>query len=423
MEKCVSKNLLYAQSGGVTSVINASAAGVLSAARNHPEINKIYAALNGIIGVLQEELIDLSLEDNATINQLKFTPGGAFGSCRHKLKSLEQNAAEFARIIDVFKAHNIGYFLYNGGGDSQDTAHKISMVSKQLGYPVVCIGIPKTIDNDLPFTDCSPGFGSVAKYIAISALETGLDIQSMALSSTKVFILEVMGRHAGWIAAAAGLAANNSAQAPHIILFPEIEFVLETFLAKVKDTVTKYGYCSIVASEGIKQNGEYLSANGNKDSFGHAQLGGVAINLAAMIKQHLGYKLHYAIADYMQRSAGHITSKTDVDQAYALGKAAVNLAINNQTGYMPIIVRKNDLPYEWEIGAVEIEKVANIEKKMPRDYITEDGFGVTHKCKTYMQPLIEGEHYPSYVNGIPHYAKLNKILVTKKLSDYNCGYK
>lgn len=408
------KNGIYAQSGGVTAVINASACGVIQTAKKFPQsIGKIYAAQNGIIGALQECLIDTSLETDADIARLMHTPSGAFGSCRYKLKD---SGAEYERLIQVFKAHDIGYFFYNGGGDSQDTAYKIAQMSTKMNYPVTCIGIPKTVDNDLPFTDTCPGFGSVAKYVAISTLEAGFDVASMAASSTKVFILEVMGRHAGWIAAAAGLAGQKDNQPPHIILFPEVVFEPAFFLEKVAACVKQYGYCVIVASEGIRHaDGKFLSDAGLKDAFGHAQLGGVAPVLAQLVKEKLGFKYHWAVADYLQRAARHIASQVDVDQAYALGQAAIELAISGHNAIMPIIKREQDTPYRWSISHVPLKDVANQEKKMPPEYITEDGMGITEDCRRYLAPLIEGEAYPPYQHGLPDYIKLKNSLVEKKL--------
>lgn len=410
-------NALYAQSGGVTAVINASACGLIQAARNHADqIEKVFAARNGIIGALTEDLIDTSDESDENIAALRYTPAGAFGSCRHKLGSLEKNRSHYERLIEVFSAHNIRYFFYNGGGDSQDTAFKVSQIGQTLGYPITCIGIPKTVDNDLPFTDNSPGFGSVAKYIAVSIRETGLDVASMASTSTKVFILEVMGRHAGWIAAAGGLAADNVRNAPHIILFPEILFEPEVFLARVADCVKTYGFCSIVVSEGLRNlEGAFISESGLVDAFGHKQLGGVAPMIAKLIKDKLGFKYHWAVADYLQRSARHIASQTDVEQAYALGRAAIEFALAGKNAVMPIIVRESDSPYRWVISEAPLEKVANIEVKMPRDYITEDGFGITEKCRRYLAPLIHGEDYPPYHNGLPCYVSLKNRAVEKKL--------
>jgi len=411
------KNAFYAQSGGVTAVINATACGVIETARNHRDrIGKVYAGNNGIIGALREELIDTSKESAATIAALRHTPSGAFGSCRYKLKSLEQNRAEYERLIDVFKAHNIGYFFYNGGGDSADTCLKVSQLSAKLGYPITAIHIPKTVDNDLPFTDTCPGFGSVAKYVAISTKEASLDVASMCESSTKVFILEVMGRHAGWIAAAGGLAASQAGEPPHIILFPEVAFDKARFLKRVDDTVKKHGYCVIVASEGAQYaDGRFIADAGSVDAFGHKQLGGVAPTLASMIKGELGYKYHWALADYLQRAARHIASATDVEQAYAVGRAAVQFALDGKNATMVTIERGKGAKYRWSIGEAPLEKVANVEKKMPKNFITRDGFGITQACRDYLEPLIAGEDYPPYKNGIPQYAKLKKTLAAQKL--------
>jgi len=411
------KNAFYAQSGGVTAVINASACGVIEACREHRDkIGTLYAGQNGIIGALHENLIDTSKETAASIKALKHTPGGAFGSCRYKMKDLKESTLEYERLVEVFRAHNIGYFFYNGGGDSADTCLKVSQISAKMGYPIQAIHIPKTIDNDLPFTDCSPGFGSVAKYVAVSTKEASLDIASMAASSTKIFILEVMGRHAGWIAASGGLAASEAGDAPHIIVFPEIPFVREEFIAKVQQTVAEKGYCVVVASEGASYaDGALISGSLNKDAFGHQQLGGVAPTLASMVKHSLGYKYHYALADYLQRSARHVASKTDVEQAYAVGRAAVDKAVAGKTGIMVTIERGKGKNFSWTLGEASLAKVANVEKKMPRSFITKDGFGITQKARDYLQPLIMGEDYPPYKNGIPLYPKLKIVLAPKKL--------
>ncbi|SFM75128.1 6-phosphofructokinase [Marinobacter zhejiangensis] len=411
------KNAFYAQSGGVTAVINASACGVIQTARKNPDkIGKVYAGRNGIIGALREELIDTSLETDDAIQALLHTPGGAFGSCRYKLKNLTENRREYERLIEVFRAHDIGYFFYNGGGDSQDTAYKVSQLAEKMGYPITCIGVPKTVDNDLPFTDCCPGFGSVAKYIATSTLEASLDIRSMSESSTKVFILEVMGRHAGWIAASGGLAGNGEGEPPHIILFPEVPFDREAFLKRVDYCVENYGYCVVVASEGAQyEDGRFVADAGAKDAFGHTQLGGVAPALANMVRQALGHKYHWAVADYLQRSARHIASATDVEQAYTVGKAAVEMALAGKQALMPTIVREQASPYRWHIGEAPLSEVANQEKKMPIHYITDDGFGITQDCREYLQPLIEGEAFPPFENGLPKVAKLKNQLVEKKL--------
>jgi 6-phosphofructokinase len=412
------KNAFYAQSGGVTAVINASACGVIETARAHrDQIGKVYAGRNGIIGALREELIDTSKETKTAIAGLRTTPSGAFGSCRHKLQSLETNPAEYERLIDVFKAHNIGYFFYNGGGDSADTCLKVSQLSESMGYPLQAIHIPKTIDNDLPLTDNCPGFGSVAKYIAISTKEAAMDVASMCETSTKVFILEAMGRHAGWIAAAAGLAAEQEGDAPHIILFPEIAFNREKFLAKVNRCVKRHGHCVIVASEGAQyKDGAFLAGGGLKDAFGHTQLGGLAPSLAEMIKSELGYKYHWAVSDYLQRSARHIASSTDVEQAYAVGEAAVKKALEGKNAIMTTIVRGKGKRYTWSIGEAPLADVANVEKQMPRNFITRDGFGITEQARDYLAPLIQGEDYPCYKNGLPQYTRMKNILVPKKLN-------
>ena len=414
-----SQNAIYAQSGGVTSVINATASAVIETSRKSKKINKLYAGKDGIIGILNEELIDTSLENSSDIKKLMHTPGGAFGSCRHKLKDVNQSKREYERLIDVFKAHNIGYFFYNGGGDSQDTSNKIAQYTKDAGFPVTCIGIPKTIDNDLPFTDNCPGFGSVAKYIATSTKEAALDVKSMSKSSTKVFIFEVMGRHAGWLAASAGLAASKNNSAPHIILLPEVTFNEKLFLKKVKEVVKKEDYCVIVVSEGAKyKNGKFLADAGTVDSFGHKQLGGVAPRIADMISNKLGFKYHWAVSDYLQRSARHISSQVDLDHAYAVGKAAVEYASSGENAIMPIIVRKKTKPYSWEVGKVALSKVANIEKKMPRNFISKDGFGITQSCKNYLSPLIQGEAWAPFEDGVIQTASLKNKLVRKKLKNF-----
>ena len=413
------KNAIYAQSGGVTSVINATAGGVIEAARKSKRINKLYAGKNGIRGLLREDIIDTSIEDIVEIKKLQHTPGGIFGSCRHKLKDSSSNKKEYERLIEVFRAHDIGYFFYNGGGDSQDTTNKISQFTIDAGFPVQCIGIPKTVDNDLPYTDNCPGFGSVAKYVATSVREASLDVQSMSESSTKVFIMEVMGRHAGWIAASSGLAHDKNNSAPHIILLPEVPFYKAKFLKRVKETIKKHGFCVIVVSEGARfKNGEFIADAGTVDSFGHKQLGGVAPTIAEMIKDNLGYKYHWAVSDYLQRAARHISSKTDLDQAYAVGKAAVRFALSGENAVMPIIKRVSSNPYSWKIDKVKLSKVANVERKLPQNFITKDGFGVTEACKNYLRPLIQGEAYPPYKDGVIETASLKNKVVKKKLKTF-----
>jgi len=413
------KNAFYAQSGGVTAVINASACAVVETARKHRnKIAKVYAGRDGIIGALTEDMIDTSKESARNIAALKYTPGGAFGSCRYKLKGFEENEAQYRRLIDVFAAHDIGYFFYNGGNDSMDTAHKVSQIGRKLGYPITCVGVPKTVDNDLPITDNCPGFGSVAKYVAVSTREAAMDVYSMSRTSTKVFVLEVMGRHAGWIAAAGGLAAEKPGDAPHIILLPEVPFQQQKFLDRVEETVQKQSYCVIVVSEGTAYaDGRFLADAGSRDAFGHVQLGGVGQTVAAMVKEHLGYKYHYAVADYLQRSARHIASQVDLDQAYAVGKAAVELAVSGRNAVMPVIKRTSDKPYRWKIDVAELKRVANREKKLPKSYISKDGFGITAACRRYLSPLIRGEAYPPYRNGLPHYVELKNTTVAKKLGD------
>ena len=411
------KNAFYAQSGGVTAVINASASGVIETARKHSDkIGTVYAGENGIIGALTENLIDTSVETDADIAALTHTPSGAFGSCRYKMKSLEANRAEYERLIEVFKAHNIGYFFYNGGGDSADTCLKVSQLSESMGYPIQAIHIPKTVDNDLPVTDNCPGFGSVAKYIAVSTMEASFDVASMTATSTKIFVLEVMGRHAGWIAAAGGLVDSSI---PVVILFPEIDFNEEKFLEKVDMNVKEFGYCTIVVSEGTKwPDGKFLAEQGTRDDFGHAQLGGAAPVVANIVKKALGYKFHWAVADYLQRSARHLASNSDVEQAYALGKAAVEMALDGKNSIMPSIVRLSNNPYKWEIGYGELKDIANVEKMMPENYISEDGFSITKSCREYLLPLIEGENYPPYNNGLPDYVVMQKSKVKKKLPPF-----
>ena len=412
------RNAFYAQSGGVTAVINASAAGVIDAVRKHPRrIGRLYAGRHGIVGALTEDLIDVLRESPAVLKGLRHTPAGAFGSARFKLKGLEQNRAEYERLIEVFRAHDIGYFFYNGGNDSMDTALKVSQIGETLGYPVTCVGIPKTVDNDLPLTDCCPGFGSVAKYVAVSTREAALDVASMARTSTKVFVLEVMGRHAGWIAAAGGLAGKKAGDAPQVILFPEIPFERAAFMARVKQSVETRGYCVVVVSEGAKYpDGRFLAEAGTRDAFGHTQLGGVGPVVANMVREDLGYKYHWAVADYLQRAARHIASKVDVEQAYAVGRAAVEYAVAGRNAVMPAIVRKASRPYRWSIEAVPLSAVANVEKKLPRGFITADGFGITPACRRYLQPLIAGEDYPPYVDGLPAYVTLKGHRVRRRLS-------
>jgi 6-phosphofructokinase 1 len=414
------KNAFYAQSGGVTAVINASACGVIETARKHKDkIGKVYAGRNGIIGALTEDLIDANKETKTAIAGLRYTPSGAFGSCRFKMKSLEDNKLQYERLIEVFKAHNIGYFFYNGGGDSADTCLKVSQIGEKMGYPIIAVHVPKTVDNDLPITDNCPGFGSVAKYIAVSTMEASFDVASMCATSTKVFVLEVMGRHAGWIAAAGAMASTKDHEIPIVVLFPEVEFNQEKFLKTVDDKVKKFGYCSVVVSEGVHwPDGKFLAETGLKDAFGHSQLGGAAPVVANMIQAGLGYKYHWGVADYMQRAARHIASKSDVDQAYATGKAAVEYAIKGHNSVMPAIKRISNNPYKWKIEMAPLSKIANVEKMMPANFISKDGYGITAKCREYLAPLMKGEDYPPYKNGLPKYTVLKKVAVAKKLAPF-----
>ena len=417
MSRPARRNAFYAQSGGVSAVINASACGVIETALRSPRIGRVYAGRDGIVGALTEDLIDVGRESAATLRALRHTPAGAFGSARFKLKGIEQNRAEYQRLIEVFRAHDIGYFFYNGGNDSMDTALKVSQIGAALGFPITCVGVPKTVDNDLPHTDCCPGFGSVAKYVAVSTREAALDVASMARTSTKVFVLEVMGRHAGWIAAAGGLAGRGPDEPPHIILFPEVPFEQQKFLERVRACVTGHGYCVIVVSEGAAYpDGRFLAEAGTKDAFGHTQLGGVAPVVANMVREALGYKHHWAVADYLQRAARHIASRVDVEQAYAVGRAAVQLALKGVNAVMPTIVRKSSRPYRWVIGHVPLGEVANQEKKLPPAYIREDGFGITQACRRYLEPLIAGEAYPPYRNGLPDYVRIKGVSVRRKLA-------
>jgi len=412
------RNAFYAQSGGVTAVVNATASAVIETARSHRDrIAKVYAGRNGIIGALTEELIDTSKESPRAIAALRHTPAGAFGSCRYKLAGLEENRAQYERLLEVFRAHDIGYFFYNGGNDSADTCLKVSQISERLGYPIIAVHVPKTVDNDLAVTDCCPGFGSVAKYVATSMREAAFDVASMAKTSTRVFVLEVMGRHAGWITAAVGLADDPDTPIPLVLLFPEIAFDESKFLAEVDGRVKRFGYCCVGVSEGLQDaSGKLLAEAGTKDAFGHAQLGGVGPLIATLVKDRLGHKYHWAVADYLQRAARHIASKTDLDQAYAVGKTAVELAVAGRNAVMPAIVRTSDRPYRWKIGVAPLTKIANVEKKLPRDYITTDGFGITEKARRYLSPLVRGEDFPPFRDGLPRYVRLKNIAVPRKLA-------
>jgi ATP-dependent phosphofructokinase / diphosphate-dependent phosphofructokinase len=411
------RNAFYAQSGGVTAVINASAAGVIEAARlNRDRIGRVYAGRNGIIGALTEDLIDTSRESARAIAALRYTPGGAFGSCRYKLKSLDANRAQYERLIDVFRAHDIGYFFYNGGNDSADTCLKVSQIAAKLGYPLTAVHVPKTVDNDLPVTDNCPGFGSVAKYVATSMREAAFDVASMAKTSTKVFVLEVMGRNAGWITAAVGMADSADTPIPLVLLFPEIPFDEAAVMAAIDAKVKRFGYCCVGVSEGLRNaEGGLMAEAGTRDAFGHAQLGGVGPLIANIVKSKLGYKYHWAVADYLQRAARHLAARTDVVQSYAVGKAAVKLALAGRNAVMPAILRTSDKPYRWKIGVAPLTDVANVEKKLPRSYIARDGLGITPKARAYLAPLMQGEDPPPFKNGLPQFTRLKNVAVPRKL--------
>ena len=414
----MARNAFYAQSGGVTAVINASAAGVIETARRHrTKIGKVYAGRDGILGALTEDLIDTSREPATAIAALRHTPGGAFGSCRYKLKGLDESRAQYERILAVFRAHDIGYFFYNGGNDSADTCLKVAQVADAMGYPLTAVHVPKTVDNDLPITDNCPGFGSVAKYVATSMREAAFDVASMAKTSTRVFVLEVMGRHAGWITAAVGMAEDESTPIPLVLLFPEVPFDQAKFLAAVDAKVKRWGYCCVGVSEGLQDaSGKLMAEAGTKDAFGHAQLGGVGPLIASIVKAELKQKYHWAVADYLQRAARHIASKTDLDQSYAVGKAAVEMALAGRSAVMPAITRVSDRPYRWKITEAPLAKVANVEKMLPRDFITSDGFGITAKARRYLAPLMRGEAPPPYRDGLPRYVRLKNVAVPKKLA-------
>ena len=418
MNQMPKRNAFYAQSGGVTAVVNATACAVIETARKHKHrIGKVYAGRNGIIGALTEDLIDTSKESAAAISALKHTPAGAFGSARYKLASLDKDRAQYERLIEVFRAHDIGYFFYNGGNDSADTCLKVSKLSQRLGYPLVAVHVPKTVDNDLAVTDCCPGFGSVAKYVATSMREAAFDVASMAKTSTRVFVLEVMGRHAGWITAAVGLAEDAETPLPLLLLFPEITFDEASFLAALDEKVKRFGYCCVGVSEGLRNaEGKFLSEAGTTDAFGHAQLGGVGPLIASLVMQKLKHKYHWAVADYLQRAARHIASKTDLDQAYAVGKSAVELALAGKNAVMPAIMRLSDRPYRWKIEEVPLDKVANVEKKLPRDFIAAGGYGITAKARAYLSPLVRGEAFPPFRNGLPRYVRLKNQAVPRKLA-------
>lgn len=415
-------NLLVAQSGGPTSVINASIAGVITEAGHHECIEEIYGGLNGILGILNEDLIDINDERSKSIEGLKNTPAAALGTCRYKIdfkNKPEKAAQEMDRLFEVFAAHNIRFFFYVGGNDSQDTAHKIHLEAIKRGYKMSVIGVPKTIDNDLPVTDHCPGYGSAIKYTAVTVAEIGLDVGSMATDDGSCCIIEVMGRAAGWIAAGTVLAKQgNPANAPHIILLPEIPLDESSFLARVKAIVAEYKYCIVVCGEGVKnQAGEEIGADKTRlDAFGHAVLSGAAEALATLVQGNLNLKTRTVKLGYAQRAAAHYASQTDVDEAFACGQAAVRAAIGGKSGLMPKIVRLNSAPYRWEIGLEPLENIANVEHLIPREWISEDGFLPNAAFIQYASPLIEGQVQIPHKNGLPQYTVLVKSPVEKKLA-------
>ena len=417
-------NLLVAQSGGPTSVINASLAGVIQEAGRHECIDEIYGGANGILGILNEELIDINEEKARTIEGLKYTPAAALGTCRYKLdfkKKAEQAAKDMDRLFQVFEAHNIRFFAYIGGNDSQDTSHKIHEEAVKRAYPMRVIGVPKTIDNDLPHTDNCPGYGSVIKYNATTVMEVGLDVGAMATDDGSCCIIEVMGRSAGWIAAGTVVAKRgNPANPPHIILLPELPFEEEKFLAKVKETVATYKYCIVVVGEGIKDpSGQEVGADKTRlDSFGHPVLAGAAEKLKELVQGRLNTKTRTVLLGYAQRAAAHCASLTDATNAFACGEAAVKAAIAGESGVMVKIVRdaQSNGSVKWSTGLQPLADIANVEHFIPRDWISDDGYLPNEKFVAYAQPLIEGEVKPPVDGGLPKYVVLEKTKVEKKLA-------
>lgn len=413
-------NLLVAQSGGPTAVINASVAGVIQQAGKQEVIEEIYGGLNGIFGILNEDLIDLQEETNKGIEGLKYTPAAALGTCRYKIdfkKKPEKAAQEMNRLFEVFQAHNIRYFFYAGGNDSQDTAHKIHEEAIKRGWEMRVIGIPKTIDNDLPHTDHCPGFGSVAKYAAATTMEIAFDVGSMATDDGACCIVEVMGRSAGWIAGATVLAKRNPDDAPHIILLPEIPFEEEAFLKRVQEVVEKIKYCIVVVGEGLKNKaGEEIAADKSRlDAFGHPILSGAAEHLAELVQAKLNLKSRSVKLGYAQRAANHFASATDALEASACGEEAVKAAVDGQSGFMVKIVRVQNSPYKWNLGLQPLGDIANVEHFVPRDWISEDGFLPNEKFVEYARPLIEGEVKFPVDGGLPKYVTLEKVRIEKKL--------
>jgi len=415
-------NVLYAQAGGVSAVINASAAAVIEKVQKHPDqFGKIYTALNGIKGVLEEALIDVSNMSSETLERLKHQPGAAFKACRFDLDPLEHNTAQYERVLEVFKTYEIGYFFYNGGNGSMVTAQKVADYCGEHGHPVICVGVAKTIDNDLDLSHCSPGFGSAAKYIATSFLEASLDIISMHETSSKFFVMECMGRNTGWLTLAAGLAKEVIPDLPLILLPAERAFNKTLFIQKVEQLISEKGYCVCAVSEGLQdEQGEYLAIAGIEHTLerDYTQLGGVGSYLSHMVSQHIQSKTHCAVPDYLQRSASHIVSQTDWQMAYDAGKASVEAALRGAHGVLPIIEVTGENPLTWCFKTVELEAVANLEKTVPDNFLTEDGMDITPAALDYLRPLIQGERPVHFKNGLPDIAIMSFVQVQKKLTPF-----
>jgi len=413
------KNLLYAQSGGVTPVINASAYGAIRAALTLPQIKEVYAAKNGIQGVLDEELYHLNAENPNEIEKIPYTPGGIFGSCRVKISSREGDPdwEKLERIFEVFRAHDIGYFLYNGGNDSMETAHAISAYAKENGLDLRVIGIPKTVDNDLLYTDYCPGYGSAAKFTATAILEATKDLKSMSASSTKVFILESMGRHAGWLAASSALSRVNGEAGPSVILLPEIPFSEEAFLTRVEEEIRTKGFCSVVASEALKDdNGDFISTAGYTDSFGNVQLGKICFTLEKIVREKLNVKVHTGLPDYLQRSSRHIASLADWQDAIEAGARSVFWMVHDRlSDMMTVIIRDMSTPYIRHFDFVPLSKIAGKTRTLPAEYIDAEALNVTEGFMEYALPLIKGEAPDNYHLGIPVYANLKYVMEKKRI--------
>lgn len=421
----MNNNVLYAQAGGVTAVINASATGVIEMAKRHPEkFGTIYAAMNGIAGVLEENLVDVTRFTEEKLDRIRIQPGAAFEACRFDLDPLDVNPEQYERVLAVLKEYEIGYFFYNGGNGSMVTAQKVADYCTEHGHPVVCIGVAKTIDNDLAMSHCSPGFGSAAKYIATSLLEATMDLYSMHNTSTRFFCLEAMGRDTGWLAIAGGLIKDIIPDVPLIILPAERPFSKDTFIQQVNHLMETKGYCVCIASEGLRdETGEYLSIANEEVTRvkTYTQLGGVANTLAKMVGDHFNCKTHYAVPDYLQRSASHIVSQTDWDMAYRAGKAAVQAAMDGEHGVLPVIEVIDTCPLVWRYKNIELVAVADEEKVVPDEFITENGMDITEAALEYLRPLIKGERLIPHKHGLPDIRPLKFNLVDKKLPVYKAS--